>query len=256
MHGPNVANANSCASGAVAIGDAYRAVSRGDVRLALAGGAEAPLSPLIYGAFTVIHAMSTRNDDPGTASRPFGRDRDGFVMAEGAGILVLERLDDAQARNAHILGYGITNDAHHMSAPRPDGEQNAAAIRAALAEAQMRPQDVDVVNAHGSGTPLGDQAESLALSTVFGERGVPVSATKGQHGHALGATGAWEAALSLLAIDRGVIPRTVNNDEPDPRCAIALAHERIERRPSRGVSNSAGFGGINAALVFAAANDR
>ena len=260
LHGPNVANANSCASGAVAIGDAYRAVARGDVRLALAGGAEAPLSPLIYGAFTVIHAMSTRNDDPATASRPFGRDRDGFVMAEGAGILVLERLDDARARNAHvyaeIVGYGITNDAHHMSAPRPDGEQNAAAIRAALAEAQMAPSDIDAVNAHGSGTPLGDHAESLALATVFGECGVPVSATKGQHGHALGATGSWEAALSLLAIDRGVVPPTVNNDEPDPRCAVAISADRKESRPQRILSNSAGFGGINAALVFAAVDDR
>lgn len=206
--GPTVANGNSCASGAVAIGDAFRAIARGDVRAALAGGVEAPLSPLIYGAFTVIHAMSTRNDDPERASRPFDAGRDGFVMAEGAGVLLLERLEDARARGARVYGevagYGLTNDAHHMSAPRPDGAMNAAAMRRALAEASLAPDEVELVNAHGSGTPLGDRCEALALAVVFGERAsvVPVAATKGQHGHALGATGAWEAALSLLAIDR------------------------------------------------------
>jgi 3-oxoacyl-[acyl-carrier-protein] synthase II len=258
LRGPTVANGNSCASGAVAIGDAFRAVARGDARAALAGGVEAPLSPLIYGAFTVIRAMSVRNEEPERASRPFDAGRDGFVMAEGAGVLLLERLDDAQARGARIygeiVGYGLTNDAHHPSAPRPDGTMNAAAMRRALAEANAPPEAVDLVNAHGSGTPLGDRCEALALELVFGERAaqVPVTATKGQHGHALGATGAWEAALSLLAIVRGSVPRSVNTEDADPLCALALTRERLDRAPRLVLSNSAGFGGINAALVFRA----
>ena len=256
LRGPSIANGNSCAAGAVAIGEAFRAIARGDVRAALAGGVEAPLSPLVFGAFTVIRAMSTRNDDPRRASRPFDRDRDGFVMAEGAGILLLEREDDAHARGAtiygEVAGYGLTNDAHHMSAPRPDGAMNADAMRRALAEAELDPAGVDVVNAHGSATPLGDECEALALGRVFGERtgGVPVTATKGQHGHALGATGAWEAALSLLAIRDGIVPRSVNSDEGD--CGLAITSERLERPVRTVLSNSAGFGGINAALVFRA----
>ncbi len=256
LRGPTVANGNSCASGAVAIGDAFRAIARGDVRAALAGGVEAPLSPLVYGAFTVIRAMSTNNEAPASASRPFDRARDGFVMAEGAGVLLLERLEDAVARGARIYGevagYGLTNDAHHMSAPRADATMNAAAMQRALDEAQLAAQDVDVVNAHGSATPLGDRAEALAMELVFGERAstVPVTATKGQHGHALGATGAWEAALSLSAIARGTVPRSVNSTDVDS--ALALTQAPL-RRPIRTVlSNSAGFGGINAALVFRA----
>jgi 3-oxoacyl-[acyl-carrier-protein] synthase II len=257
LRGPTVANGNSCASGAVAIGDAFRAVARGDARAALAGGVEAPLSPLVYGAFTIIKAMSTRNDDPANASRPFDRERDGFVMAEGAGVLLLERLEDAQARGARIYGeiagYGLTNDAHHMSAPRPDATMNAAAMQRALAEAGMGADEVDVVNAHGSATPLGDACEAHAMELVFGERAasIPVTATKGQHGHALGATGAWEAALSLASIAHGVVPRSVNSDDAD--CNVAVTHERLDRPVRTVLSNSAGFGGINAALVFRAA---
>lgn len=258
LTGPNVANGNSCASGTVAIGDAFRAVARGDMRAALAGGVEAPLSPLIYGAFTVIRAMSMRNDDPQAASRPFDRARDGFVMAEGAGVLVLERLVDARARGARvygeIVGFGLTNDAHHMSAPRPDGAQAAAAMRRALDEAGVAPAEVDVVNAHGSGTQLGDKSETLAINAVFNGRGasVPVTATKGQHGHALGATGAWEAALSLLSITNRIVPKTVNSFDEDPDCRLAVTRERLDVRPRVVLSNSAGFGGINAALVFKA----
>jgi 3-oxoacyl-[acyl-carrier-protein] synthase II len=251
--GPNVANGNSCASGVVAIGDAFRSIAHGDMRAALAGGVEAPLSPLIFGAFTVIRAMSTRNGDPQTASRPFDRERDGFVMAEGSGIMFLERLDDAVARGAHIygeiIGFGLTNDAHHMSAPRPDGVANAAAMRRALAEAGVDPADVDLVNAHGSGTPLGDRSEALAIDSVFG-REVPVTATKGQHGHALGATGAWEAALSLLTFAHQIVPKTVNHLHDDPDCPIAITREPLALEPRVILSNSAGFGGINAALVF------
>ncbi len=256
LHGPTVANGNSCAAGAVAIGDAFRAIARGDVRAALAGGVEAPLSPLVYGAFTVIRSMSERNDDPPAASRPFDTDRDGFVMAEGAGILLLERLDDARARGAkvygEVAGYGLTNDAHHMSAPRPDGMMNAAAMKRALDDAGVAPDEIDIVNAHGSATPLGDRCEALAMGRVFGARagGLPVYATKGQHGHALGATGAWEAALSLFSIVHDVVPRSVNSEDVDTELGLAVTRART-KRPIRAVlSNSAGFGGINAALVF------
>jgi len=257
VRGPNVANGNSCASGAVAIGDAFRAVARGDVRTALAGGCEAPLAPLVFGAFTVIRAMSTNNADPQRACRPFDVDRDGFVMAEGAAMLVLERLDDAQRRGARIYGeitgYGITNDAFHMSAPQPDGSYNAAAIRAALAEARRAPGEVELLNAHGSGTRLGDQGEADAFALAFGTHAsrVPVMATKGQHGHALGATGAWEVALTLLAMRDGVVPRIVNCDAPDPACALALNGPPQPARARVAISCSAGFGGINAALALA-----
>ncbi len=257
LRGPNVANGNSCASGAVAIGDAFRAVSRGDVRAALAGGCEAPLAPLIFGAFTVIRAMSTRNDDPAGASRPFDVARDGFVMAEGAAMLVIERLEDARTRGAHvygeIVGYGITNDAYHMSAPEPNGTYNAVAIRAALAEAGRVPDEVELYNAHGSGTRLGDCGEADAVVLAFGAHAsrLPVTATKGQHGHALGATGAWEAALTLLSMRDGIVPRIVNCDEPDPACPLDLVRAPRRLRPQLAVSGSAGFGGINAALAFA-----
>ncbi len=254
--GPTVANGNSCASGTVAIGEAFRAIARGDVRAALAGGVEAPLSPLVYGAFTVIKAMSTRNDEPQRASRPFDRDRDGFVMAEGSAVLVLERYADAVARGAHvygeITGYGTSNDAYHMSAPLPDGTQAARSIQNALREAQLAPDEVEALNAHGSGTPLGDRSERLALRGAFGDAlaRIPITATKGQHGHALGATGAWEAALSLLAIERGTIPGLVNFDRADPECDLVLSRGHRATAPRTVVSFSAGFGGINAALVL------
>jgi 3-oxoacyl-[acyl-carrier-protein] synthase II len=258
IRGPNVANGNSCASGAVAIGDAFRAIARGEIRAALAGGCEAPLAPLIFGAFTIIRAMSTRNDDPGAACRPFDRDRDGFVMAEGAAMLVLERYADAVARGARIYGevagFGLTNDAFHMSAPQPEGTFNALAMQRALGEAGLAPADVELINAHGSGTVLGDRGEAAALRLVFGPgvAQIPLTATKGQHGHALGATGAWEAALSLLAIARGRVPRIVNCERLDPECAVGALRRPLERAPRVVLSSSAGFGGINAALVFAA----
>lgn len=259
FRGPNVANGNSCASGAVAIGDAFRAIARGDIRAALAGGCEAPLSPLVFGAFTVIRAMSTRNADPAAACRPFDRDRDGFVMAEGAAMLVLERYDDALERGARIYGeiagYGLTNDGFHMSAPQPEGTYNALAMQRALAEAKIAPDDVDAINAHGSGTPLGDSGEAAAFALVFGERTphVPLTATKGQHGHALGATGAWEAALSLLAMNRGIVPRVINCDNRDPACNVDALQQPLPSAPRVILSSSAGFGGINAALVFTSA---
>jgi 3-oxoacyl-[acyl-carrier-protein] synthase II len=258
LHGPNVANANSCASGAVAIGQAYQAVARGDARAALAGGVEAPLAPLLYGAFTVIKAMSQRNGDPAAASRPFDRERDGFVMSEGSGMFLLERLDDALARGARIYGevagFGLTNDAHHMSAPRPDAKHVARAMQLALDDAQTGADEVEAINAHGSSTPLGDRTEALAYHTVFGERAarIPVSATKGQHGHALGATGAWEVAVSLLSMRDGEIPGAVNFESGDGDFDLGVSRLQTSVRPRIVLSNSSGFGGINAALVLKA----
>lgn len=254
--GPASGNANSCASGAMAIGDAFHAVRRGDVRAAIAGGVEAPLAPLTYGAFTVARAMSTRNDDPARASRPFDAQRDGFVMAEGAGMVVLERYDDAVARGARIYGeiagYGASNDAFHMSAPLEGGEQTAAAMQRALDDARVHADEVEAINAHGSGTKIGDAAEVRAYQRVFGERGanIPVCATKGQHGHALGATGAWEIAIALLAMQDGIVPGAVNLDELDGTCAIDCAKEERAIASRVVLSNSSGFGGINAAVVL------
>lgn len=260
VYGPNSTNAMSCASGAMAIGDALRAIRDGYADVMLAGGAEAPLAPLCFGAFALIRAMSTRNDDPGTASRPFDSGRDGFVMGEGAAVLVLEERERALARgapiHAELLGYGTTNDGHHMTAPRPDGAQAARCIRLALADAHVRPADVDYVNAHGSSTPLNDSTETLAIHSALGERAraIPVSGTKGYYGHALGASGAIEAAICTLAISRGWIPPTVNLAEPGEGCDLDYTPQSGRNlRPRVVLSNSFGFGGINASLVLAAA---
>jgi 3-oxoacyl-[acyl-carrier-protein] synthase II len=259
LRGPNVANANSCAAGAVAIGEAFRAVARGEVRVALAGGAESPLSPLVFGSFAIIRAMSTRNDDPARASRPFDRDRDGFVMAEGSAVLVLERYADAVARDAkiygEIAGFGLTADAHHMTAPLPEGASSARAMRAALAEAHLAPDEVEVIDAHGSSSPLNDATETRAIHTAFGAAAtrIPVMANKGNHGHALGATGAWEAVLSLLAMQRGTLPPLANLENVEPACDLDLVRTARESKPRIALSNSTGFGGINAALVLRAA---
>lgn len=253
--GPATANSNSCAAGAMAIGEAFHAIRRGDLRAAIAGGVEAPLAPLTFGAFTVARAMSTRNSDPQTASRPFDADRDGFVMAEGAGMLALERYDDAIARDAQvygeIAGYGASNDAHHMSAPLEDGRQTAGALQRALDDAAVSAQEVEAINAHGSSTPLGDRAESRAYKAVFGERlsRVPVSATKGQHGHALGATGAWETAVALLGMRDGIAPGAVNLRQLDDACCIDCERETRACAARIVLSNSSGFGGINAAIL-------
>jgi 3-oxoacyl-[acyl-carrier-protein] synthase II len=223
----------------------------------LCGAAEAPLAPLTFGAFAIIRAMSTRNDEPQRASRPFDRDRDGFVMGEGSAVLVLEELDRARARGAHIyaelVGYGNSNDAHHMTAPRPDGTQAARSMRRALSDGHVAPTDVAYVNAHGSSTPLNDPTETVALKQVFGDhaRRLQVSSTKGYYGHALGASGAFEAAICALALERRWLPPTVNLECPDANCDLDYI-------PSRGrsvdveyaLSNSFGFGGINAALLF------
>ena len=257
VRGPNSTNAMSCASGTIAVGEAFRQVRDGYADVMIAGGAEAPLSPLCFGAFALIRAMSTRNDDPGSASRPFDRDRDGFVMGEGSAVLILEERSRAIARGApiygEVLGYGLTNDAHHMTAPLPDGSQAARSITLALADAEIAPNDVTYVNAHGSSTPLNDPTETLAIKRVFGDHAyrMPVSSTKGYYGHALGASGAIEAAICALALRNRWVPPTVNLQTPDAACDLDYV-------PSVGrpadldvvVSNSFGFGGINAAIVM------
>ena len=255
--GPNSTNGMSCASGAIAIGDGFRSIVRGDADVMVAGGAEAPLAPLCFGAFAIIRAMSTRNDDPARASRPFDAGRDGFVMAEGAAVLVLEERGRALARGApvyaELCGFGLTNDAHHMTAPLPDGSQAARAMRIALAGEAVRPHEIGYVNAHGSSTPLNDPTETAAVKSVFGEHAwrLAVSGTKGYYGHALGASGAIEAAICALASRRGWLPPTVNLEEPDPACDLDyLAGQGREASPEYLLSNSFGFGGINASLLF------
>ena len=257
VYGPNSTNAMSCASGTIAVGDAFRSIRDDYADVMICGGAEAPLSTLCYGAFSLIRAMSTRNDDPSTASRPFDRDRDGFVMGEGASVLILEERDRAIARGApiyaEVLGYGMTNDGHHMTAPRPDGSQAARAMRLALADAHVAANEIGYVNAHGSSTPLNDPTETLAVKQVLGDHAyrVPVSGTKGYYGHALGASGAIEAAICALALERGWLPPTVNLASPDPACDLDyMAGSGRTAEPETIISNSFGFGGINASLVM------
>lgn len=260
IRGPAMGNANSCASGSVAIGEAFRLLRDGpddSIHAVLAGGAEAPLAPLSFGAFAIIKAMSTANDEPEQASRPFDRLRDGFVMSEGSAMLLLEEREHALARGARIyaevLGYGHTNDAWHMTAPRPDGTQAARAITLSLADAGLTPKQVDYVNAHGSSTPLNDVTEVRAIRIALGDWAteIPVTSTKGLHGHALGASGAFEAAITALAIDRGHVPGTANLREPDPECDLRHLPGTGKAMDVRvAVTNSFGFGGINACLVL------
>ena len=255
--GPNATNAMSCASGTIAVGEAFHVVRDGRADVMLAGGAEAPLAPLTFAAFSNIRAMSTRNGDPAHASRPFDVGRDGFVMGEGAAVLVLEERSRAVARGApiyaEVVGHAYTNDAYHMTAPRPDGVQAARAIRLALADGDVAPTEVGYINAHGSSTPLNDSTETAAIKQVFGDHAyrLMLSGTKGYYGHALGASGAIEAAICALALGRSWLPPTLNLEHPDPACDLdCLPGVGRPARPAAVVSNSFGFGGINAALVL------
>ncbi|MDQ3699027.1 MAG: beta-ketoacyl-ACP synthase II [Gemmatimonadota bacterium] len=255
--GPNSTNAMSCASGTIAVGDGFRAIRDDYADVMICGGAEAPIYPLCFGAFSLIRAMSTRNDDPGAASRPFDRTRDGFVMGEGAAVLILEERTRAIARGApvyaEVLGYGVSNDAYHMTAPRPDGSQAARAMQRALDDAHVSAGEVDYVNAHGSSTPLNDVTETLAIKRVFGDRAyrLQVSGTKGYYGHALGASGAIEAAICALALRHDWLPPTINLDDPDEACDLDyIPGSGRAGQVDHILSNSFGFGGINAALVF------
>lgn len=257
VSGPNSTNAMSCASGTLAIGDGFRLIRDGYADVMISGGAEAPLAPLCFGAFSIIRAMSTRNDDPGSASRPFDKDRDGFVMGEGSAVLVLEEYERAVARGAkiyaEIAGFGFSNDAYHMTAPRPDGSQAARSMKLALQDANVGPHEVQYINAHGSSTPLNDPTETKAIKSVFGDTAysVSVSGTKGYYGHALGASGAIETAISALAIEREWLPPTVNLSVADEACDLNfLPGTGEEKRVEHVLTNSFGFGGINAALVL------
>jgi 3-oxoacyl-[acyl-carrier-protein] synthase II len=260
LHGPILSTANSCAAGAVAIGEALRLIRAGGADAVLAGGVEVPLSPLAFGAFDIIRALSsTRNDDPAAAERPFDASRDGFVMGEGAALLVLEDAEVAQRRGARpyaeLRGFAATSDAFHMVQPRPDGQQAARATRLALADGRMKAAEIDYVNAHASSTPLGDSVEARAIARALGARAreIPVSGTKAYYGHPLGASGAIEAAICALAIRRGWAPGTVNLTEPDPEATKWLPHlsaQPVEARFRGVLSTSFGFGGLNAALAF------
>jgi 3-oxoacyl-[acyl-carrier-protein] synthase II len=257
VHGPNSTNAMSCASGTIAIGDGFRAIRDGYADAMIVGGSEAPLAPLCFGAFAIIRAMSTRNDEPEASSRPFDKDRDGFVMGEGAATLILEEYERAVARGAKIyaevVGYGTTNDAHHMTAPRPDGSQAAKAILRALEDGRVAPSEVGYVNAHGSSTPLNDPTETKAIRLAFGEHAskLQVSSTKAYYGHALGASGAFEVAISALALQRKWVPPTLNLETPGADCDLDYIpkHGR-DAEPDCAISTSFGFGGINAVIAL------
>ncbi len=255
--GPNSTNAMSCASGTMGIGEGFRQIRDDYADVMICGGVEAPLNQLCFGAFALIRAMSTRNDDPGHASRPFDRDRDGFVMGEGAAVLVLEEYERAKSRGAQIYaevcGYAFCNDAHHMTAPRPDGSQAARAMRDALKDARVEPHEIQYVNAHGSSTPLNDPTETRAIKSVFGDHAakLQVSSTKAYYGHALGASGAMEAAICAMALEREWLPPTLNLEDPDDGCDLDyIPGVGRESRVDYILSNSFGFGGINAALVL------
>lgn len=255
--GPNSCTVTACASATNALGDAFRVVQSGQADAMIAGGSEAAITRLGVGGFCALRAMSTRNDEPTRASRPFDVDRDGFVLGEGAGILVLEALDSALARGAYIygevVGYGLTGDAHHMTAPAPEGEGAARAMAAALADAGMAPEEIDYINAHGTSTPYNDVAETTAIHRVFGEhaRRLAISSTKSMTGHLLGAAGGVEAIAALLTMDRGVIPPTINLDNPDEQCDLDYVPNVARKATVRAcLSNSFGFGGHNAVLVF------
>src|SRR5690625_1838874 len=254
--GINSCTVTACASGTNSIGDAYKAVQRGDVDYIITGGTESPITNMAFAGFSAMRALS-QNDDPNQASRPFDKNRDGFVMGEGAGTLVLETLSSAQSRGAHIyaeiVGYGSTGDAYHISAPAPDGEGAVRAMKQALGDANLSPADVNYINAHGTSTEMNDKYETAAIKNVFGQHAfnLAVSSTKSMTGHLLGAAGGVEAIISVKAIDEGIIPPTTNYETPDEDCDLDyVPNESREQTVNAVMSNSFGFGGHNATLVF------
>jgi 3-oxoacyl-[acyl-carrier-protein] synthase II len=255
--GPNMALATACASGNNAIGEALEMIRRGAADVMMAGASEAALVPVAMAGMNVMTALSTRNDDPQTASRPFDKDRDGFLMGEGAGMLIMESLEHAQARGVTILGevtgYGTTDDAHHISAPAENGAGAAMAMKLALQNANLETTDIDYINAHGTSTPLNDKSETAAIKTVFGEQAynIPVSSTKSMTGHLLGASGAIEAVFCILAMRDEILPATINYRTHDPECDLDyVPNEPRKASPKHVMSNSFGFGGHNATLIF------
>ena len=257
--GPNFATVSACASGAHAIGEALRLIRAGDADLILAGGSEATITPMAMAGFGSARALSTRNDDPRRASRPFDKERDGFVIGEGAALLVLESEDHARRRGARALcelaGYGASGDAYHMTAPCVDGEGAARAMQRALGDAGLKPEDVSYINAHGTSTPAGDPAEVSAIKTVFGEHAskLAVSSTKSMTGHLLGAAGGLEAAATALTLARGIVPPTINLENPDPTCDLDFVPNQARTQTVKAaLSNSFGFGGHNVTLAVRA----
>ena len=255
--GPSSAVATACAAGSNAIGDAFRLLQQGHADAMVCGGAESAITPLGVAGFASAKALSFRNDDPATASRPFDAERDGFVIGEGAGILVLETLEHAQARGADILGevvgYGMTCDAHHITSPIPGGLGGARAMSLALADAGLKADDIDYVNAHGTSTPANDSNETAAIKTALGERAmaIPVSSTKSMTGHLLGGSGGIEAVAAVLALQNGVVPPTINHQNPDPACDLdVVPNQARDQIISTALSNSFGFGGHNVCLAF------
>ncbi|HET6443186.1 MAG TPA: beta-ketoacyl-ACP synthase II [candidate division Zixibacteria bacterium] len=257
FRGPNMAVVTACAAGSNAIGEATRMIQRGAADVMLAGGSEAPILPIALAGFNATGAVSTSNEDPARASRPFDAERDGFVMGEGSAILVLEELDHALKRNVRIygeiMGYGTSADAYHISAPDENGAGAVLAIQGALKDAALAPVDIDYINAHGTGTRLNDKSETLAIKKVFGESAyhIPISSTKSTHGHLLGAAGALEAIISIKALNASMVPPTINYANPDPDCDLDYIPNKGRKRSIRFLlSNSFGFGGHNAALVI------
>jgi len=255
--GPNTCVVTACATGAHCIGDAFRAIVYGDAEAMITGGTEANITPLSIGGFNAMKALSTRNDEPEKACRPFEKNRDGFVVAEGAGIIILEELQFALRRNAKIygelIGYGYTADAYHITAPSPDGDGAVRCMRMAIKDAELKSEDVEYINAHGTSTQLNDLTETIAIKTVFGDHAkeIPVSSTKSMTGHLLGAAGSTEAIFTILALRDGIMPPTINYDEPDPQCDLDYV-PNVARRQSLNIamSNAFGFGGTNATLIF------
>jgi len=256
LRGPNIATCSACATATHAIGEAWRTIKMGDANVMFAGGSEAAILPLSIGGFCAMRALSTRNDEPQRASRPFDRDRDGFVMGEGAAVVVLEELEHAKARGAKIYaemtGYGNSADASHITAPSPGGEGAARCMVQALRSAGLQPSDITYINAHGTSTPQGDIAETQAIKTVFGDHAkkVAISSTKGATGHMLGAAGAAEFILCAKAIESGVVPPTINLDNPDPECDLDYVPGTArEMKVTAALNNSFGFGGHNASII-------
>ncbi len=261
--GPNSATATACSASAHAVGDSFRMIQHGDAEVMICGGSEAAITPMGVGGFAAMKALSTRNAEPERASRPFDADRDGFVIGEGAGILILESLEYAERRGAKILaeivGYGMSGDAYHITAPEGNGDGAFRVMRAAIRDARLEPNQIDYVNAHGTSTPLGDAIETKAMKRVFGDhtRKFAVSSTKSMTGHLLGGAGGLEAGISVLALRDQVLPPTINQDTPDPECDLDYIPNHMRKAAvEHALSNSFGFGGTNAALLFKRWNDR
>lgn len=255
--GPNISSVSACATATHSIGDAYHIIKRGDADAMIAGGTESTITPLGIGGFSVMKALSDRNDSPESASRPFDKNRDGFVMGEGAGIVVLEEYESAKARGAkiygEIVGYGLTGDAYHLTSPAPGGEGAARCMKMTLKNAGVNPESVAYINAHGTSTPLGDMYETMAIKTVFGEHAkkLMVSSTKSMTGHLLGAAGGVEAVFTLMAMNNNVVPPTINYGEPDPDCDLDyVPNTARDAKIEYAMSNNFGFGGTNATLLF------